>query len=283
MSEVATVSIEVRTNTDPVAYPQSLTVIQGVYTEILLEGYDADEDRLQFIVNDYPEHGLLQGTAPYLSYTSDADYDGDDSFTFTVFDGFGMSEVATVSITVISSGPTTVFFDDFESDLGWIRNPFGTDTATSGRWERANPQSTWYWGIKQQGTTVSGYNDLVTGPLSGWDPGRFDVDNGMTTIISPEINLPDSEDLTLSFSYYFAHAINSSSADFLRISIIGESTEMILEEYGARNNDNAYWVTFTGSLNDFAGQSIYILIEAADYGTGSLVEAAVDDVLIIAH
>ena len=86
--------------TIPVAYSQELVVIQGEYTEILLEGFDADEDDLQFIVTDLPEHGLLQGTAPYLSYTSDADYEGLDYFHFTVFDGFGMSGVATVSIDV---------------------------------------------------------------------------------------------------------------------------------------------------------------------------------------
>jgi len=36
----------------------------------------------------------------------------------------------------------------------------------------------------------------------------------------------------------------------------------------------------SGSLNSFAGQSVYILTEAADADTAYLVEAAVDDVLI---
>ena len=205
-----------------------------------------------------------------------------DGFQFTVFDGYGMSEPALVSIEVIPSGPITVFFDDFESDLGWTRNSFGTDSATSGEWERANPQTTWYWGIKQQGSTVSGYNDLVTGPRSWWDPGSYDVDDGITTIKSPQIELPDRSDLTLSFSYYFAHASNSSSEDFLRVSVVGESAMTVLEEFGARNNDNAYWSSFNTSLESFAGQSVYILIEAADYGTASLVEAAIDDVEIFA-
>jgi aminopeptidase S len=34
-------------------------------------------------------------------------------------------------------------------------------------------------------------------------------------------------------------------------------------------------------LNAFAGQSIYILIESADAGSGSLVEAGVDDLSIL--
>jgi hypothetical protein len=38
--------------------------------------------------------------------------------------------------------------------------------------------------------------------------------------------------------------------------------------------------TLSTSLNTFAGQTVYLLIEAADGSSGSLVEAAIDDVLI---
>ncbi len=41
------------------------------------------------------------------------------------------------------------------------------------------------------------------------------------------------------------------------------------------------WGTGTGNLMPYAGQSIRILIEAADASPGSLVEAAVDDVRIM--
>src|SRR6185436_11437581 len=38
--------------------------------------------------------------------------------------------------------PVTVFFDNFETAQGWTVNPNGTDTATSGPWERGIPQAT---------------------------------------------------------------------------------------------------------------------------------------------
>ncbi|HJY38517.1 MAG TPA: M36 family metallopeptidase, partial [Steroidobacteraceae bacterium] len=37
-------------------------------------------------------------------------------------------------------GGTVVFSDDFETNLGWVTNPNGTDTATTGMWERGDPQ-----------------------------------------------------------------------------------------------------------------------------------------------
>jgi carboxypeptidase T len=42
----------------------------------------------------------------------------------------------------------------------------------------------------------------------------------------------------------------------------------------------ALWATASANLTPFAGQSIRILIEAADASGASLVEAAVDNVLI---
>ena len=61
-----------------------------------------------------------------------------------------------------------MFFDDFETSLGWTRNSNGTDTATTGLWERGDPeQTTEHRRAMQLGTTVSGVNDLVTGA-----PGR---------------------------------------------------------------------------------------------------------------
>jgi hypothetical protein len=174
----------------------------------------------------------------------------------------------------------TIFFDNFESNLGWTVNPNGTDTATLGQWQRANPETTSSSGTKQQGTTVSGSNDLVTGPLAGSGAGSYDIDGGTTSIRSPNITLPASGNITLSFSYYMAHLNNSSSADFLRVQVVGSSTQTVLEELGAANDDDAAWATFSGSLNSFAGQTVYILISAADASGASLVEAAVDDVRI---
>jgi hypothetical protein len=174
-----------------------------------------------------------------------------------------------------------VFFDNFETNLGWTVNPLGSDTATNGLWERGNPEDTSDRnGPKQLGTTVSGSNDLVTGRLAGSGVGSEDVDGGVTTIQSPLITLPGSGTMTLSFSYYLAHNGASSADDYLRVSVVGNTTQVVLEELGAANNDNGVWATHSVNISSFAGQTVRIRIQAADASGDSVVEAAVDDVLI---
>jgi len=178
-------------------------------------------------------------------------------------------------------GGTTVYFDNFESSTGWTVNPNGTDTATTGQWERGVPQAVNYNGPKQLGTTVSGTNDLVTGRLAGSSAGDHDIDGGVTSIRSPLIPLPSSGMLTLTFSQYLAHANNSSSADYLRVSIVHNGgTTQVFNRTGSASDVDAAWSTATVNLTPYAGQSIRILISAADASGASLVEAAVDDVRI---
>ncbi|NRQ40044.1 oxidoreductase [Nonomuraea sp. NN258] len=171
----------------------------------------------------------------------------------------------------------TVFADDFETDKGWTVNPAGTDTATAGRWERGDPDPTTYNGVPLQlGSTVSGTNDLVTGRAGG-GPGDADVDGGLTTIRSPQIALPAGTSLTLSFSYYLAHLNNAGSTDYLRVRA---GTTVLFQRLGSAANTGAAWQRATADLSAFAGQTVRLEIQAADAGTGSLIEAAVDDVTI---
>lgn len=200
-------------------------------------------------------------------------------FQLQVSDG-AASATDTVSI-VASAGPVTVFFDDFETNKGWTLNPLATDTATTGQWERGDPEATTDTGARQLGTTVSGLNDLSTGRLAGTSAGAFDLDGGTTTIQSPAIVLPATGTLTLTFSYYFSHSTNSTSADFFRVQVVGATTTQVLQELGAATSDNAVWASGSANLSAFAGQTVRIRILAADASTASLVEAGVDDVKIV--
>ncbi|MET9248140.1 M28 family metallopeptidase [Nonomuraea sp. NPDC003709] len=176
--------------------------------------------------------------------------------------------------------PAVVWQDTFETANGWTVNPSSTDTATTGQWERGDPEDTNSSGAKQLGTTVSGTNDLVTGRLAGSAAGDFDIDGGITSIQSPPITLPSTGPLNLSFSWYLAHGSNASSADYFRVRVVGTTTTTVLNQAGAASNRNGAWTTATAGLNAFAGQTVRILIDAADASGASLVEAGVDDVKI---
>ncbi|HEX8120625.1 MAG TPA: tandem-95 repeat protein, partial [Solirubrobacteraceae bacterium] len=67
---------------------------------ITLTATDPDGDPLTFTVTSLPTHGTLTGTPPNLTYTPAKDFDGNDSFTYTVADNRGGSNSATVQIPV---------------------------------------------------------------------------------------------------------------------------------------------------------------------------------------
>ncbi|RKN31610.1 M14 family zinc carboxypeptidase [Micromonospora musae] len=179
-------------------------------------------------------------------------------------------------------GGTTVWSDTFETATGWTVNPNGTDTATLGAWERGAAQATTSSGAKQL-TPYAGGNDLVTGRLAGAGAGDYDLDGGVTSAQSPAVTLPAGGTLTLSLAWYLAHGSNSSSADYLRVSVVhGGGTTTLLNQAGAATNRNGSWAVANLNLTPYAGQSVRILVQAADASGASLVEAAVDNVTITA-
>jgi hypothetical protein len=176
-------------------------------------------------------------------------------------------------------------FDDLEVNRGWVVDPFGTDTATSGTWAVANPQPTRNnAGRMQRGRTVSGRYDLVTGAAAGAKVGSNDVDGGNTTIRSRAIVLPaDPADLgELTFSWTFAHTAKASADDALRVIVEAEdgTPTTVFEVLGRPANAPATWRSAAVDVDAWAGQVIHLVVEAVDGGNGNLVEAAIDDLRI---
>ena len=107
-SDPATVSITINpVNDAPTANGQSATTNEDTPVAIVLSGSDVETSvgALHFNVTG-PVYGTLTGVAPNLTYTPNANYNGGDSFAFTVTDtGDGTSPAltsapATVTITV---------------------------------------------------------------------------------------------------------------------------------------------------------------------------------------
>jgi RHS repeat-associated protein len=87
-SPAATVSLTVTSVNDaPVAADQLVTIAEDGSQSFTLSGTDSDGDTLTYAVTVLPEHGTLSGTAPNLTYTPEANYQGSDSLSFVVNDG----------------------------------------------------------------------------------------------------------------------------------------------------------------------------------------------------
>ncbi|MEO1034861.1 MAG: Ig-like domain-containing protein [Pseudomonadota bacterium] len=100
-SDPATITINVSAgNTAPVAIAQSVTVAEDGNAAITLSGSDADGDDLSYALQTSPSNGALSGTPPNVTYTPNADFVGEDAFTFVATDNLLTSTPATVSVTV---------------------------------------------------------------------------------------------------------------------------------------------------------------------------------------
>ena len=101
-------TITVDDTTPPVASNQSVTTNEDTGKPITLVATDVRA--LTYSIVTGPSHGTLSGTAPNVTYTATANYNGSDSFTFKANDGGLNSNVATVSITVnaVNDAPSFV-------------------------------------------------------------------------------------------------------------------------------------------------------------------------------
>jgi carboxypeptidase T len=173
------------------------------------------------------------------------------------------------------------FDDDLEVSRGWAINPDGTDTATSGRFARANPASTYSHGPKQLGTVTSGSKAFVTGGAAGSSANANDLD-GRTSIRSIPIDLPATLGQRLTFRYVFAHGSNASSADRFAAIVEGGGgvQTTVFSRTGSPTDRDGVWRSASIPLDAWAGTTIRIRFVAVDAGGGSTVEVEVDDVRV---
>jgi hypothetical protein len=190
---------------------------------------------------------------------------------------------ATFTALFQPAATTTVYSDDFEVNRGWSLTP-GQNPATTGRWERGDPQPTSSNGVTLQQGTCQGpsVNCLVTGLAAGSAAGANDVDGGLTSIQSPPIVLPSTGTITLTFRFYLGHLNNATSADFFRVRVVGGNGQVqtVWARGATASNVASVWTTRTANLSAYAGQTIRLRVEAVDNAGGSVIEAGFDNVAI---
>lgn len=257
----------------------------GNNVNLQIDAQDSDGDTLSYSANGLPAglsidpgDGVISGTLTEADVTTTR---------VAVSDGNGGTAEISFTWTVVipDTNPTSVSFN-FEADQQeWRKNSDGTDSASSGEWERTEPLSSYSSsGYKMQpDNAAEGEFAFITDGRTDEYSGRYDIDGGDTTIISPEIDISNASQVNLSFSYFFAHLTNANSDDYLRVTVIGEDETIVaFEKRGDGSVVEADWKTkiIDIGLGRFTGQTIQILVEVADQGSPSLVEAGIDNIVV---
>ncbi|MEM7332261.1 MAG: tandem-95 repeat protein, partial [Chloroflexota bacterium] len=114
----ATVTVTVNNENDaPDAVDDSTTTDEdvAVIIDVLDNDSDLDGDNLTVDSVTDPANGAVFNNGTNVTYTPDADFNGADSFTYTIIDGNGGSNTATVNVTVNAVNDNPVAADDSQS------------------------------------------------------------------------------------------------------------------------------------------------------------------------
>lgn len=210
-------------------------------------------------------------------------YDGDFELVITEWGYLTMLETNIDPSNLIGQviRLTPGYMDDFITDEGWTIS----GDASTGEWERAIPVGTIFnEEFMNPGLDASG--DLgeecyVTGNMGG-DPRNGDIDDGFTTITSPEFGPLGLADLKVSYQYWFANAGADPINDTLTISITNGTETSIVKKYAF--DGNARWIADSFRIDEFVevNDALQLIVTASDpIGTqGHLVEAGFDNFLV---
>lgn len=170
-----------------------------------------------------------------------------------------------------------VFADDFSTNRGWVVGAPG-DNATSGIWTRVIPVGT----AAQPGTAVEGDRCYVTGQHTGGGVGSNDIDGGRTTLTTPVLDLSQAnESATISYWRWFSNSAGAGPfEDVFRIDISNNNgqTWTNVEIVGPTGEVSGGWFQHSFRPADLLPLTAQMRMRfvAADEGSGSVVEAAID-------
>ncbi|MBU3728612.1 MAG: choice-of-anchor B family protein [Phycisphaerales bacterium] len=181
----------------------------------------------------------------------------------------------------VGFGETRIYEDDFESVRGWTGG-LTSDSASSGRWVRADPVGT--VAQPEDDVTAQGTICWVTGNAApGAAAGTADVDGGTTTLLSPRIDMSGLPNPILVYWRWYSNNLGSNpNNDSMPVQISNDDgltwtqLELVTENQGQ-------WVERRFPVSQFVLPTANMRLRflARDLGTSSLVEAAVDDVRVI--
>lgn len=192
-----------------------------------------------------------------------------------------VTECATIQIT---GGSTSLdfdlemgYYDDFVTDLGWTV----TGSASTGDWERGVPVGTSFNNVLSNPDSDAGSNcgeeAYITGN-GGGSAGDDDVDDGVTILRSPVMDLTLFSNPTITFDYWFFNAGgNSSPNDSYKVRVSDGSTTTTIATF---TQSESSWNEYSFVLINEGIQpttEMRLIIEVDDSDPGHLVEGGFDN------
>jgi hypothetical protein len=180
---------------------------------------------------------------------------------------------------------TPVIVSDFESGTAGFTAGFAGDNATTGVWELGNPIGT--AAQPENDNSVPGSNCWFTGQGSaGGTLGENDVDGGRTSLVSPVFDASGSAGISLSYARWYSNDQGGSpNADVFEVEVSnnGGASWVNADTVGpAGSETEGGWLMSNIELGlaVSATANMRVRFVASDLGTGSIVEAGVDDIEI---
>jgi hypothetical protein len=228
-------------NTAPTATAQSVTGNEDSPQTITLAGTDAEGDALTYALATNPSNGTWTLSGNVVTYTPNTNYNGSDSFTFTVSDAEYTSSPATVNISIAAV------------------NDAPTATAQSVTGNEDSPQTITLAGTDAEGDDLT--YALATNPSNGTS-----TLSGNVVTYTPNTNYNGSD----SFTFTVSDGVSTSSPATVDISIAAvNDAPTAATQSVSGNEDAAQTITLAGSDVDGDGLT-YALATNSSNGASTL-------------
>ncbi|MCA9001487.1 MAG: hypothetical protein KDB61_06160, partial [Planctomycetes bacterium] len=185
-------------------------------------------------------------------------------------------------LSSVAYGISELSLFEMEATDGWVGGVAG-DTATTGLWERAAPNAT----AAQPGSdhSATGTQCWITGQSAvGAAVGTNDVDGGSTTLLSPTFDLSTNPDARIEYWRWYVNNGNTAVDDSMYVDVtVDGSTWLNVETLGPGHPEaGGGWNLHSFRVADFVtpNSTVQLRFVVGDLGSGSIVEAAIDDLRI---